>query len=147
MLSNLGIKPDETKEVIPIYLDGLLDKFKDIRNMVENKIEDFPENVLTLQEVVEIVERKANKRSLLKLTSKGRTVSQNVADAKDAKGKKGKKGGNNSSEKGKGADSSKSHENTVKQLKSEIKKLKEGKPQWSKTPKRLPFGTFTMKKN
>jgi hypothetical protein len=134
-LTGLGLAPNEHLEVVPIYLNGLLGKFRDIRNTIETKIEDSPDKLFTLQEVVEMVERKANKRGLLNVTSKGTTVDQNVTVAK---GKKGKKGGNTNKDKG----GDKNHENQVNQLKLQIKKLKEGaKPTKSTTQLQTSTGS------
>ena len=137
-LTGLGLAPNEHLEVVPIYLNGLLGKFRDMRNTIENKIEDSPDKLFTRQEVVEMVERKANKRGLLNVTSKGTTVDQNVTVAKGTKGKKGKKGGNTNTNKG----GDKNHENQVNQLKLQIKKLKEGaKPTKSTTQLQTSTGS------
>ena len=78
-LHDLGLPPNIRKEVIPQYLNGLLRSFDSIRTTIDNKLEDDESWDPTLRDVMDMVERRANKKQLLDLVSKGKEqlVSQN----------------------------------------------------------------------
>ena len=77
VLVDLGLPPNINKEVIPQYTRGLLKSFDAIRTNVENKLEDDKDWDPTLRDVMDLVERRANKHGMLDLVSKGKELSQN----------------------------------------------------------------------
>ena len=91
VLEDMGLQTHVQKEVIPIYLNGLLNTFKDIRNKIDDDMENDQKWNPTLQDVMNIVERRAVKRNWQMLVSNGKEVSQNSQQTSKGKNKNKKK--------------------------------------------------------
>ena len=77
------------REIIPMYLKGLLKVFKDTKNFIEEKLEEEPEWDPTLQDIINKVERKATRCGMSHMVYKGKEVTQNL-QSENKNGKKGK---------------------------------------------------------
>ena len=93
-LVDMGVPTNVQRELIPLYLRGLARVFDPIKNQLKTEMEQDPDKEWELEEVMERVEKRATRDSLLNAyIDNGKVIFQGAStdDSRDGKGKKDKK--------------------------------------------------------